>query len=101
MTGVRAIESRADFWTLEIPPLEHWRAEIQRLERRQQQGIQESGFYEFLRDQIGRRLRESACVADGSQDSSGAAKTATGLREPTALMRSLSRSSGGRRAVSA
>ena len=81
LTGVRTIQSRADFWTLAIPPLEDWRAEIGRLNSRQRQGIQEAEFYEFLRDAIGRRLRAIAARASGLPGAGGAAQAAARVRQ--------------------
>lgn len=56
LTGIRATESRPGFWTLSIPPLEAWRAEIANLDRGARELVQRAEFYRYLQSSIEGKL---------------------------------------------
>jgi len=55
-TGIRATEVRPGFFTLEIPPLEHWAEPLNWLSPSQRERFEEPSFYELLQHEITRRL---------------------------------------------
>ena len=52
LTGTHAEQSRPDFWTLRIPPAEHWEESLQALGTEERAYLHEAQLYERLRNHI-------------------------------------------------
>ncbi len=55
LRGIRVRQARPGWVTLDIPPLERWESELQRLPREQRERIESPEFYELLQRTISTR----------------------------------------------
>ena len=85
LVGIRAKQPRDGLFTLELPPLEHWREEIGLLAAEDRDLIQQPAFYEFLRRRLGAMIADGAVAAEENRG-----------RSPVRLQEALRRDASGR-----